>query len=479
MAACSSDPQFPDPGYDMSSDRAVTIRRDTADTYTLSLNVKAPAGIATIQLLNGRNYKVIEEYPEYAGKTYFTLEHTFDFAALDKTVDTTLIYNLRIVTNDSRGYNKSIRMDLIRLSVPEFSTALKEKITIFAPLAVVEGTVTTGVYGIKSVKFYLDNEFLYEVPQTELVDENGAALKSYDLNARLSYAFDKNKEYSLKMVIEDDHNQSQAYYFTLVRTPLSRVRKIYYSNGLWTCYIKPYYNDKGQLVFIDWSDEMLDGYFANRYNTTYEYDDNGYLVCIMVTKKIGSMSRRAWSITRDEAGRIASVYAWSASYSDGYTKHSKIEELYDFKYNADGTIKSYFAESTTIENPPYQDGFEPGEKVWALLYDTEAGSGKEMAAMTKNYWWKTCDLVPVLNPLYIEGSELVYDLLYADSYVHQPVHFKYVFNTLYANGTNNYANRECTLNYTLREDGQLRTWQTSYRGGFMRYIYEDDPADTD
>ena len=70
---CDDDPQFPDPGFDMLTDKQLTVRRDTAESYTIHLKVNAPAGVQTIQLLNGRTYDLLEDLTEYRGKRYSIL----------------------------------------------------------------------------------------------------------------------------------------------------------------------------------------------------------------------------------------------------------------------------------------------------------------------------------------------------------------------------------------------------------------------
>ena len=64
FCACSDEPEFPDPGLDTTRTSRDTVRLDTIDAYMISMNVEAPNGIESIQLLNGRNYEVLEEFTE-------------------------------------------------------------------------------------------------------------------------------------------------------------------------------------------------------------------------------------------------------------------------------------------------------------------------------------------------------------------------------------------------------------------------------
>lgn len=83
---CDDDPQFPDPGFDMLTDKQLTVRRDTAESYTIHLKVNAPAGVQTIQLLNGRTYDLLEDLTEYRGKTVFDFSHEIPCRESIKTV---------------------------------------------------------------------------------------------------------------------------------------------------------------------------------------------------------------------------------------------------------------------------------------------------------------------------------------------------------------------------------------------------------
>ena len=108
---CEDDPRFPDPGFDMLTDKQLTVRRDTAESYTIHLKVNAPAGIQTIQLLDGRTYDVIEDMTEYQRKTVFDFSYKIGFEGIDKNRDSVLIYTVRIVTEDRRAYNSSLKIN--------------------------------------------------------------------------------------------------------------------------------------------------------------------------------------------------------------------------------------------------------------------------------------------------------------------------------------------------------------------------------
>ena len=62
--ACSDEPGFPDPGLDTTRASVDTVRRDTIDTYRISMDISAPNGVEKIQVLNGRNYSVIQEFAD-------------------------------------------------------------------------------------------------------------------------------------------------------------------------------------------------------------------------------------------------------------------------------------------------------------------------------------------------------------------------------------------------------------------------------
>ena len=199
---CEDDPRFPDPGFDMLTDKQLTVRRDTAESYTIHLKVNAPAGIQTIQLLDGRTYDVIEDMTEYQRKTVFDFSYKIGFEGIDKNRDSVLIYTVRIVTEDRRAYNSSFKINLLRLSVPEITLDGGNIIGTTAPLVVARGKVTTGINSIKSIRIFVDDR-----QQIELSGEEFEGVSEYDLEQIVPYDFETGKEYELRIEITDDKNQ--------------------------------------------------------------------------------------------------------------------------------------------------------------------------------------------------------------------------------------------------------------------------------
>ena len=168
LFSCHKEITIPDPGFDMSETVLDTVYRDTTDVFRIAFNVKAPNGVRFIQLLNGRTFDVVQEFDEYANQTNFEFKHKFDFSSIDPERDTIFIYNIKIRTNDNRGYNKSIRIQQIRKSHPEMHGPTSNTMNIFGRAFVFDGTITTGFYPIETIKVSLNGEELMTVGAADL-----------------------------------------------------------------------------------------------------------------------------------------------------------------------------------------------------------------------------------------------------------------------------------------------------------------------
>lgn len=384
---CEDDPRFPDPGFDMLTDKQLTVRRDTAESYTIHLKVNAPAGIQTIQLLDGRTYDVIEDMTEYQGKTVFDFSYKIGFEGIDKNRDSVLIYTVRIVTEDRRAYNSSFKINLLRLSVPEITLDGGNIIGTTAPLVIARGKVTTGINSIKSIQIFVDDR-----QQIELSGEEFEGVSEYDLEQIVPYDFETGKEYELRIEITDDKNQVHDERVTIKGIALKKPHRItYMRRGMpyWTWDMT--YDEKGRVktIYFDWAD--YPGEMAA--DATITYDDKGRVTLL---EYVYSGFNLSLTCTYDASGYLEKVV--DAMYSLSDPENVTIREtLQNILYRPDGTINSFDVNITTVENLQYADGFLPGEKIYTEKWNARPGTMSLEKRRVKS------GFSPVLMPTFIEG----------------------------------------------------------------------------
>lgn len=435
---CEDDPKFPDPGFDMLTDKQLTIRRDTADSYTIHLRVNAPAGIRTIQLLDGRTYDVIEDMPRYQGQTVFDFSHEIGFDGVDKTRDSVLIYTVRIVTEDRRAYNSSFKINLLKLSVPEITLAGGNIIGTTAPLVVARGTVTTGINTIRSIRIFVD-----DTQQIELSGDEFKGVSEYDLEQVVPYDFETGKDYDLRIEITDDKNQVHNEFVTVKGIALKKPVKItrIRSGKPYTTYDLTY-DDQNRVKtiyfdYVDWPGETSVAaeftYDSEGRVTRLDYDYLGYHFYL--------------GYTYNASGQLEKVVDVRIDYPDIETVR---ETLQNFIYRPDGTILSFDVNITTINELQYVSGFLPGEKIYTEKWPTRPGNLPLTQRRMKD------GFSPVLMPTYVEGLPPVTFPVYIDMFSEF-----FIYKYLYTKEIPGYGNTEAAtttfpeFGYSCDENGQL------------------------
>ena len=166
--SCSSEPEFPDPGFDKTRTAVDTVRRDTIDIYTLKMDISAPNGVKTMQILNGRDYTLVDEVSKFNGQTDFTFEYDIDLTAINQ--DTIIQYVVKVVDNSMRSYNKGFILNVKDFSKPVISIpGIKDVMGLVSPVFELKAKFETGMNSIDSYKVVLDGQTLDEKAITDTV----------------------------------------------------------------------------------------------------------------------------------------------------------------------------------------------------------------------------------------------------------------------------------------------------------------------
>jgi hypothetical protein len=490
--------------------------------YRIAFNVKAPNGVRYIQLLNGRDFEVVKEFDEYNGQTNFEFSHEFDFSSIDPEKDTLLIYNIKIRTNDNRGYNKSIRVQQKRLSHPEITGPSSNTMNIFGRAFVFDGTITTGYYPIESIKVALNGEQLMNIGAAEL---NGTS--TYRLYHKITRDFEKGKTYTYTVTVKDNRGEEKTFSYNLVGAILKKPIALKYTSGSSNKSTRLYYNEKGQL------ERFYDPYGG--YITTLLYDENGRLVMVIRDSAncLGDPNNaygQYWgyglyiwyqynedgSLRRFGDGGFSTTARgidhkmldpWWVTHKDDMVPESMViadlngTDLEGFIRSASGwndpalnqyreyNGKKYITDMTgtnTNHIGPFQylEDFEEGK----LLYTGIIGSSHQGVhpfysgnidrfAEFKSY-------VPVLNPLYVEDFPMMLHWRYQGPWA-QLLGCKYApSSVIRPNGTSTASMTTIyPVPYSVREDGLLKSMGGQGAGipgssaNLWTFYYDDEPQD--
>jgi len=395
IIACDQDIAFPDPGFDLQTDREVDVRRDTADYYDINLTMDVPNGVAKIEVLNGRDYSLIEEITSYNNQTEF--EFTYEIDLREITVDTTLAYVIKVVDNDNRSFNRGFIVNVKKFSFPELSLVGGTNVALTAPSYGFKGTVSTGMNTIDSINFILEGELIRSIVPDSAVSE-------YELNEILSFNdLASDKEYNLQIIVVDNQGQRGITEVTIIKGFLAKpVRLTYVNEKL---------NTVGSIDFYyDEYTGRLDSFLFNINNRSYnhyelEYNDDGNVVSMHLWNDYSDLddpyvyhkTNRYYYIDGTDRLEKITIQIISNYYSGLVEDTGEETEAESFVYNDDGTVASYIGERQ-IKDIQYVDGFEDGEKIFAEYW----GKFNYYDILDKNRIYRT-GFDAVLMPTYVEG----------------------------------------------------------------------------
>lgn len=196
--ACNDEPEFPDPGLDTTRTSIDTVRRDTIDTYRISMNISAPNGVEKIEVLNGRNYGVIQEFTDdYRGKKEFTFDYDVDLRGIVN--DTTLLYIVKVIDRNMRSYNKGFTLNVKKFSSPDIKIAGgTDVLGLVSSVFQLKVQFETGLNTIDSYQILFEDEVIDEgsFPDT-LIHE-------YKYKQVVDVEMEKNQEYDLRVKLVDN-----------------------------------------------------------------------------------------------------------------------------------------------------------------------------------------------------------------------------------------------------------------------------------
>ena len=516
LASCHKDIIIPDPGFDMSETVLDTVLRDTSTTYHIAFNVKAPNGVRTIELLDGRTFESIMEFGEYAGKHDFEFSHVFDLSGCDPERDSMLVYNIKIRTNDNRGYNKSIRILHVRKSHPEIVGPESSTMNFSGNTFVFDANVTAGFYQLKEIKATLEGEEVLNVGEAEL---NGAG--KYHLYQKLSKDFDEGKSYSYSIYVKYSKNEEKVFTYSLVKNKLKRPVGLRASRGSSQDAVILHYNENDQVEWI-WDVFMNNfvvmhydehGRMTTRFRTSYstlgDYNpDSPYGYGSMATwfqyNEDGSLNRFVdfgytsesngvvhklldpfWNrpdlipescsmddiVGTDREGFITSINAANDKSMNVYTEHNGKKYITEMT----GTNTNHIGPFTYIED------FEDGGLLHAFIpgYGTE--TAHPFAGFEDTDWAKISAYSSARNPLYVKDFPLEMQLRYCGYWMQQLFGCKYAISSVRQPYYRSAPDEDYMIPYTVREDGLLKSFKImasvvdSYEDYTITYYYDDEP----
>ncbi len=353
--ACSDEPEFPDPGLDSTRTAVDTIRLDTIETYLISMNVEAPNGVEKIQLLNGRNYEVLEEFSEeYRGKKNFVFEYSVDLTSIK--VDTTLLYIVKVIDQEMRSYNKGFTLNVLKHSAPEIKlVGASDVMGLVSPVFEVKMLFETGLNTIRSYRVLFEGNVLDETTFDEPLHE-------YKYKNVFNVDMEMGQEYALRIELTDDKGTVGFKDVTLRLIEAKRPKKVAVSvQGTPKTDFYFYYNELNvldSLVCTNYrrvmqGNQLVDvGYYA-RYD--FGYTAEGMVSSIVHTSDDG--------VKINEYSYLPGTKRLNAIQDPDYSSSDiTVAEWYD-----DGNVKSYYVGTDAIpkDDVYYVNDIRGDERVFA------------------------------------------------------------------------------------------------------------------
>lgn len=197
--ACSDDDEnYPAPDMGKTDDVSYTLKRDTADVYNITRQIKSEAGLAKIVLTNVTENKVLNEVSTFSNPNDYTYNYNVDLTSY--TDNTSL--NLSLAVTDEAGKTTAQKFTLTVLKFSELDVKFVAEGDIICQFdkCNVAFTVVRGLIPLKTVNIYLDNQ---KVESFDLSLENA---EKYNLSVNVD-GLDAVKSYALKIEVIDEKGQ--------------------------------------------------------------------------------------------------------------------------------------------------------------------------------------------------------------------------------------------------------------------------------
>ena len=475
--ACQSDPEFPDPGFEIG-DKRVEVRRDTADYYDIKVKgMSVPNKVERIEILNAMDYSVIETINDYNGKTNFDFVYRVDLTDYD--TDTVLNYIIKVVDQDKRSTNSGIRISVKGFSFPEIKLVSGTKIALAAPAYYVKGKISTGLNALTSVKVLFEGTEQYSfVPSP-----GDAPIYEMDLKALVFLGnLNPGQEYYIDIIISDDQDQTSTTRITVTKSSsIKKPRRINYTNsaGL-VIAVDLQYDSEGRITYFDF--KFPNG--GSNYSHKFHYNNLGVIDTIRYRNVAndGTYSSDVYKYINYVSGttKISNIESQSFDYANGATTvNAKSTVASNFVYNTDQTISSCKF-TTVISNIKYTDPFNLGEKVYSEYF--QSSSFWSSNTINRQY---VNDYDPVLMPTYTPGfPQFIQTTSAVLDFFHDIFWSKYVPLSVIATDpayTNTGSYRylyQPTYSYETDDDGNISTITKYYNaitgtnaGKVLKYVF--------
>ena len=338
--ACSDEPTFPDPGLDATRTSIDTVRRDTIDHYLISMDISAPNGVEKIQVLNGRDYSVIEEFSDgYYGQTELTFVYDVDLREI--VTDTTLLYIVKVIDQDMRSYNKGFTLCVKKFSSPDITiVGGADVLGLVSSVFELKALFETGLNTIAGYRVLFEGN---------VVDEGNFSdtlVHEYKYKQVLSEEMEKEREYLLEIELTDDKGTVGRQEMKLRLVDMKRPVKVTVSTAsglnreIEFCYSQEDRLDS--MFYTIYQRVLVDGYYQTRevrYRYDFHYSEEG-----MVSD---------WAYTDLESGEETDncVYTYlsgtqrvkTIDTKEGYSKAIDVQEWYGH-----GGVKSFYEGTSAL-----------------------------------------------------------------------------------------------------------------------------------
>ncbi len=468
--SCQKDPEFPDPGFELE-DQEVEVRRDTADVYSVQMQMEVPNGVQNIEILNATNYELIETIETYNGKKNFVFNYDIDLTSFE--TDTVLYYIFKVNDKDNRSTNRGFTLSVKQFSFPEIQLVGGTSLNVVVPIYQLKGLVSTGLNELESVQvLFKGDEVFYYAPDAT------SAEYEYILSETIGFGtLVADEEYNLDVIIKDRKGQIST---TTITVRKSDVLKLPTSINVYDGYrnitnvISLDYDEQNRINHFEYyyafSGKTADFYFTYndlgmvdtatykyRYDSDY-YQEYGY-------KYFNQIFKYKEGITQLDKILRYDYFLSDEGVVEIYTDNEV--ESQDFQYDEDGVLISYYGKSDTYQ-VQFADPFGTGEKVFAEYWQYDYFKIPE-----KNRQHRTA-FEPIYMPCYMEGLPPFISLSSLGEILCDLFMTKYVVTDTEASSelyTGNYL-EEPTYTYETDADGNVTTITRNflYNGWSARYF---------
>ncbi len=445
FVACSDDDPGMAPVID-GSEVNIELKRDTADTYRISLPITSEEGLAKVALIDNATSTALNEVTSFSNPNDYT--YTYDLDLTPYTENTVVMLTLKIEDKAGQIVNKKINVTVKKFSELDVRFATEGTITTQFENCNLKLTVVRGMIPLKEIQVYvgttLENTFDLSLD---------AEQSKYDFNVRIAGL--KMDDNTVKIVVVDQKEQEFAKEITVKRIKAMTWVNIDQSayngdiNDMWGMYaMEVAVNDEksGDLPGMDkfYRLALYPGY-ANGVIADFEYDGDKVTKMTLSTVNSGMGSFEVLSTDAvyvynyNEDGELVKVV-----YTDeaGATKDYITDVVYESgnikSYRIDGSeyVPTYLEKDGTLIRVDQLDGDLSGN-----VYDFAAGK----------------DMQP--NPLYLSGLPAVvpgnisgFDL--------NNLYNNYLFDVLKKDGN-------VLIEYNV---GQIEREQEEWQGQIYEYI---------